>query len=315
MKKKTSIVIELPNNNALSIVIGPHDNHLRRLEESLDLSIALRGNKISITGNETNIHHVKNILKNLYNQALKEEKVTMDDVSTALRHVHSSNGNNMEHYDAPSITTQKRIISPRSIQQSRYIQAMHQKDMVFGVGPAGTGKTYLAAAYGISLLLEGKVERIILSRPAVEAGEKLGFLPGDMREKVDPYLRPLYDALNDMLSSEQIDKKLASNEIEVAPLAFMRGRTLSNAFIILDEAQNTTSVQMKMILTRLGNYSKMVINGDLSQIDLPRGVTSGLADALNHLEHIDDIDVVRFSDKDVVRHQLVGKIVKAYADG
>ena len=210
------------------------------------------------------------------------------------------------------LKTKKRHIYPRSATQAEYIQTMMQNELVFGLGPAGTGKTYLAVALAVSMMLEGTIDKIILSRPAVEAGENLGFLPGDLKEKVDPYLRPLYDALYEMLPAEQVDKKLALGEIEIAPLAFMRGRTLSNAFIILDEAQNTTPMQMKMFLTRLGENSRMVVNGDLSQVDLPRGVISGLRDALDTLKGTPNIGSVRFTAADVVRHGLVAKIVQAY---
>lgn len=212
------------------------------------------------------------------------------------------------------LKTKKRYIYPRSATQAKYITEMMQNELVFGLGPAGTGKTYLAVALAVSMMLEGAVDKIILSRPAVEAGENLGFLPGDLKEKVDPYLRPLYDALYEMLPAEQVDKKLALGEIEIAPLAFMRGRTLSNAFVILDEAQNTTPMQMKMFLTRLGENSRMVVNGDLSQVDLPRGVISGLRDALDTLKGISNIGSVTFSANDVVRHGLVAKIVKAYEE-
>ena len=211
-----------------------------------------------------------------------------------------------------TLKTKKRHINPRTENQGKFIEAMNAHEMVFGLGPAGTGKTFLAVAKAVSLMLEGKVDKIILTRPAVEAGENLGFLPGDLKEKIDPYLRPLYDALYDMLPKEIVDKKMEFGEIEVAPLAYMRGRTLSHAAVILDEAQNTTPMQMKMFLTRLGEGSRMVINGDLSQTDLPRGVQSGLADAIGVLKNIDDIKIIQFSEKDVVRHGLVSKIVKAY---
>jgi len=211
-----------------------------------------------------------------------------------------------------AITTRKKSISPRSPGQAEYLVAMRDHELTFGVGPAGTGKTYLAAAMAISHMIEGKVRRLILSRPAVEAGERLGFLPGDMKEKVDPYLRPLYDALYDMLPRDQVEKRIEAGSIEIAPLAFMRGRTLSEAFVILDEAQNTTPAQMKMFLTRLGEGSRMVVNGDLSQVDLPRGVKSGLRDALDTLRGVKGVAVKRFNADDVVRHPLVGRIIKAY---
>jgi len=214
--------------------------------------------------------------------------------------------------DEPVIKTRKKRISARSPTQARYITALRNSELVFGTGPAGTGKTYLAVCFAVEQLISGKVDRLVLSRPAVEAGEHLGFLPGDMREKVDPYLRPIYDALYDTMPADQVVKKLEVGEIEIAPLAFMRGRTLSNAFVILDEAQNTTAVQMKMFLTRLGENSRMVVTGDLSQIDLPSGVASGLRDAIDTLTGIEAVSFVEFSARDVVRHALVSQIVRAY---
>ncbi len=220
--------------------------------------------------------------------------------------------NNSLYSQDLTLKTKKRQIYPRTKTQAEFVQAMNASEMVFGIGPAGTGKTFLAVAKAVSLMLEGKIDKIILTRPAVEAGENLGFLPGDLKEKIDPYLRPLYDALYDMLPSDQVDRKLEMGEIEIAPLAYMRGRTLSNAMVILDEAQNTTPMQMKMFLTRLGENSRMVINGDLSQTDLPRGVESGLAESIRILKNIEEIKIVEFTEKDVVRHGLVSKIVKAY---
>ena len=216
------------------------------------------------------------------------------------------------HEEALTLITRKRHITPRSPRQAAFIKALLTNELVFGIGPAGTGKTYLAVATAVAMLVQGQVERIILSRPAVEAGERLGFLPGDLKEKVDPYLRPLYDALHDMMPGEQVNKRLESGEIEIAPLAFMRGRTLANSFIILDEAQNTTPVQMKMFLTRLGESSRMAVTGDLSQVDLPRSVTSGLREASNILKNMNNVAFVQFTDADVVRHSLVTRIVQAY---
>ncbi|MES2607487.1 MAG: PhoH family protein [Pseudomonadota bacterium] len=322
--------IEFSDNHLLSELVGPQDKHILRIEQRLGISIALRGNHVAITGTEPEVSYASKALLYLYQKLQKQQMVDIAEVDSAIHHAshtymsddatfkpekngtETSTESNAGLHGEVSIQTKRRIIFPRTQRQSQYIQAMQKFDMVFGIGPAGTGKTYLAVAAGVSLLLSGKVDKIILSRPAVEAGEHLGFLPGDMREKVDPYLRPLYDALNDMLPPEQVVKMIASGEIEIAPLAFMRGRTLANAFVILDEAQNTTPMQMKMFLTRLGSNARMVINGDLTQIDLPRGTTSGLQEAMRILNGIDDIDFTLFTDEDVVRHPLVSKIVKAY---
>jgi len=322
--------IEFKDNHLLLELAGPQDKHILRIEQRLAVSIALRGNHVAITGAEQEVGYARKALTYLYQRLQHHQRVDMDEVDSAIHlasrtftsnSIYPVDENSVvgepTHTDAHpygdvSIQTKRRIVFPRTQRQSNYIQAMQKYDMVFGIGPAGTGKTYLAVGVGISLLLTGKVDKIILSRPAVEAGEHLGFLPGDMREKVDPYLRPLYDALNDMLPPEQVVKMIASGEIEIAPLAFMRGRTLANAFVILDEAQNTTPMQMKMFLTRLGSNARMVINGDLTQIDLPRGTSSGLQEAMRILNGIDDIDFTLFTDEDVVRHPLVSKIVKAY---
>lgn len=308
--------LEFRDNHLLSLLVGPQDRYLLQLEQRLGVTLALRGNRVAISGNEPEVTYAKNALQHLYNELSKGHIVEMSEVDTAIMMATTkSNGANGEaHPQEPeiSIATKKRIVFPRSPKQSDYIKAMQTSEMVFGIGPAGTGKTYLAVAMAVSLFLAGKIDRIILTRPAVEAGEHLGFLPGDMKEKVDPYLRPLYDALNDMLPPDQVLKLLANGEIEVAPLAFMRGRTLSNAFVILDEAQNTTVMQMKMFLTRLGSHSRMVINGDMTQIDLPIGVTSGLNHAAAVLKNVHEIPFIIFDEKDVVRHPLVGKIVNAY---
>jgi phosphate starvation-inducible PhoH-like protein len=281
----------------------------------LGVTIAFRGNQVAITGPETEVGYARKTLQHLYSRIEKHQLVDLAEVDSAI-HISSTMGEHASDglaiNNEVSIQTKRRIVFPRTPTQSQYIQDMQKHDLTFGVGPAGTGKTYLPVAVGVSLLLTGKIDRIILSRPAVEAGERLGFLPGDMREKVDPYLRPLYDALNDMLPPDQVAKRIASGEIEIAPLAFMRGRTLSNAFVILDEAQNTTPMQMKMFLTRLGQNSKMVITGDLTQIDLPQGIPSGLKEAIRILKGINEIAFTVFSDDDVVRHPLISKIVKAY---
>jgi phosphate starvation-inducible PhoH-like protein len=261
------------------------------------------------------VDNAKTAMDILYEKASKGHVIGEQEVKAAVR-ICGGNGSHDEKQSLSEIVlkTKKRYIYPRSATQAQYITEMMKNELVFGLGPAGTGKTYLAVALAVSMMLEGTVDKIILSRPAVEAGENLGFLPGDLKDKVDPYLRPLYDALYEMLPAEQVDKKLALGEIEIAPLAFMRGRTLANAFVILDEAQNTTPMQMKMFLTRLGENSRMVVNGDLSQVDLPRGVISGLRDALDTLKGIGNIGSVTFTANDVVRHGLVAKIVKAYEE-
>jgi phosphate starvation-inducible PhoH-like protein len=309
--------LEFSDNDLLSMLVGPNDRHLTRIEQRLGVTIALRGNHITITGQEPEIFYAQGALNYLYSQIMKGYPVDTEEVESAIRMatatVHDSS-EDMSPTSDQTIATKRRMVFPRTPRQGEYITALKEYDMVFGLGPAGTGKTYLAAAVGISMLLAGKVDRVILSRPAVEAGERLGFLPGDVKEKIDPYLRPLYDALYDMLPSDQLQKRLANGEIEVAPLAFMRGRTLGNAFVILDEAQNTTSVQMKMFLTRLGTGSRMVITGDLTQIDLPPGVTCGLYEAVHILRDVEGIKFVKFTEKDVVRHHLVSKIVQAYEE-
>lgn len=318
MSKETTqtAYVEFDDNQGLLSLVGPQDRNILRLEQRLGVSIALRGNKIAITGDEPEITYAKSALQYLYSQFLKGRSIEIEDVDTSIRLVSASVAFDREGIKGDgeeiSILTKRRIVFPRSARQAEYIKIMQSYDLVFGLGPAGTGKTYLAVAYGVSLLLSGQIDRIILSRPAVEAGEKLGFLPGDMREKIDPYLRPLYDALHDMLPAAQVIKRLSNGEIEVAPLAFMRGRTLSNAFVILDEAQNTTPIQMKMFLTRLGMNSRMVITGDLTQVDLPAGVLSGLKDALRALDGVPEIGYLTFGEEDVVRHSLVSKIVRAY---
>ena len=306
---------ELFNNQLLKVVVGVNDENMRLVEKMLNVEILSFGNQITIKGAANDVENAKTAINILYEKASKGHVVGEQEVKAAVRIC--GGGESADEKQSLSeivLKTKKRYIYPRSATQAKYITEMMQNELVFGLGPAGTGKTYLAVALAVSMMLEGAVDKIILSRPAVEAGENLGFLPGDLKEKVDPYLRPLYDALYEMLPAEQVDKKLALGEIEIAPLAFMRGRTLSNAFVILDEAQNTTPMQMKMFLTRLGENSRMVVNGDLSQVDLPRGVISGLRDALDTLKGISNIGSVTFSANDVVRHGLVAKIVKAYEE-
>ena len=308
-------LLEFDDNVRLATLLGADDEHLRYIENRLGVSISARGNRLSITGAELEAIFAKTALSYLYGQLTPGKALSHHDIDEALRLASA-----MMSVDDPlkrdktnvSIATKRRIVFPKSANQASYIEAMQQHELVFGVGPAGTGKTYLAVAMAVNLLMAGKVERIILSRPAVEAGEKLGFLPGDMREKVDPYLRPLYDALQDLLPGDQMSKRLGTGEIEIAPLAFMRGRTLTNAFVILDEAQNTTAMQMKMFLTRLGPNSRMVITGDLTQIDLPHGTKSGLKDALHVLHNVKEIGFTFFDENDVIRHPLVARIVHAY---
>ncbi|WNK01629.1 PhoH family protein [Thalassospiraceae bacterium LMO-JJ14] len=291
-------------------LFGSHHSHLAQIESSLKVVIHARGNEVTITGDAEAVARALSVLDALYERLEKGQDVDQPEVDAMLR-FSAEPERSMPGMDA-GVSTRNRVVSARTPTQADYLRAIDESELVFAEGPAGTGKTYLAVAKAVERLVRGDVERIILSRPAVEAGEQLGFLPGDMREKVDPYLRPLYDALHDMMPGQQVQKRLESGEIEVAPLAFMRGRTLANAFVILDEAQNTTAVQMKMFLTRLGENSRMVITGDLSQVDLPRGTRSGLRDAREALSQVEGIRFLRFKDSDVVRHQLVGRIVKAY---
>lgn len=306
---------ELFNNQLLKVVVGVNDENMRLVEKMLNVEILSFGNQITIKGAANDVENAKTAINILYEKASKGHVVGEQEVKAAVRICGGvESADEKQSLSEIVLKTKKRYIYPRSATQAKYITEMMQNELVFGLGPAGTGKTYLAVALAVSMMLEGAVDKIILSRPAVEAGENLGFLPGDLKEKVDPYLRPLYDALYEMLPAEQVDKKLALGEIEIAPLAFMRGRTLSNAFVILDEAQNTMPMQMKMFLTRLGENSRMVVNGDLSQVDLPRGVISGLRDALDTLKGISNIGSVTFSANDVVRHGLVAKIVKAYEE-
>ncbi len=310
--------LEFEDNSLLSPLYGEHDKYLTRIENELSITIVARGNQVVISGSPVGVAVAQTALKNLYGRLLQGLSVTSSEVDTAMRLALSPEAKASTVRELSSkgddvrIATRRRVVTSRSQGQKKYINALLKHNLVFSIGPAGTGKTYLAVAVGVSLLLQGKVDRIILSRPAVEAGEQLGFLPGDIREKVDPYLRPLYDALHDMLPREQVVRRLDSGEIEVAPLAFMRGRTLAHSYVILDEAQNTTSMQMKMFLTRLGEGSYMVITGDLTQIDLKNGQRSGLEDAIQVLQAVKDIGMIYLDEKDVVRHPLVTKIVKAY---
>ncbi|HUI18341.1 MAG TPA: PhoH family protein [Alphaproteobacteria bacterium] len=303
------IRLQFEDNRLLARLYGEHDQHLARIEQQLGVELSQRGNQLAIYGPAAEAANARDAITALYRRLKKGKEVDMQEVDAALRlAAHGGEGSPAEI----EVVTRRRVITPRSPTQGDYIKALLEYELVFGLGPAGTGKTYLAVAIAAAMLTSGRVDRIILSRPAVEAGERLGFLPGDVREKVDPYLRPLYDALYDMLPAEQVMKRLGNGEIEIAPLAFMRGRTLSNAFIILDEAQNTTPVQMKMFLTRLGENSRMAVTGDLTQIDLPLGARSGLTDAIEVVQGVPGITFIRFTDKDVVRHGLVTRVVRAY---
>jgi phosphate starvation-inducible PhoH-like protein len=309
--------LNFPDNDLAARLFGPHHGHLARIEQTLGVELHARGNQVTVLGPVEAAAQAAEALEALYIHLVEGRDVGMDEVDAMLRLIAVPSRGGEPARDpakdaAITVKTRKRHISPRSPAQADYLRTIDDNDLVFGLGPAGTGKTYLAVAKAVERLIGGEVDRIILSRPAVEAGEQLGFLPGDMREKVDPYLRPLYDALYDMLPAEQVVKRLESGEIEVAPLAFMRGRTLAHAFVILDEAQNTTAVQMKMFLTRLGENARMVVTGDLSQVDLPRGIRSGLRDALETLNDVEGVGVTQFTEKDVVRHPLVSRIVRAY---
>jgi phosphate starvation-inducible PhoH-like protein len=303
--KKNALTLEFPDNALAATLSGPHAKHLARIEQKLDAGIDMRGNLLSITGKER--ERAASILRALYARLEAGESVTLAEVDAEIRFTDAGRA----HAPGAIKTASSRAVRPRSPAQAAYLEMMRQCPLVFGIGPAGTGKTYLAAAFAAHMLHERRVDRLILSRPALEAGERLGFLPGDLKEKIDPYLRPLYDALFDVLG-ETAGRLMEQGVIEVAPLAFMRGRTLTRAFVILDEAQNTTPAQMKMALTRLGEDSHMVVTGDPSQSDLPGGVALGLNEALAILEGVEGVGVSRFAEKDVVRHPLVARIVAAY---
>jgi len=311
----SALSLEFDDNRLLPMLYGDFNRHLARIEQSLNVTIASRGNTVAISGNAGCEKIARTVLLRLYDRLAEGMEVSIAEVDAVLRIVRDEGADREVEELARGklvIRTPKRHISPRSPGQLGYIRALMDNELTFGLGPAGTGKTYLAVGMAVSMLTSGVVDRIVLSRPAVEAGERLGFLPGDMRDKIDPYLRPLYDALYDMIPPDQVGRWLESGEIEVAPLAFMRGRTLSNAFVILDEAQNATSVQMKMALTRIGENSRMVVTGDLSQIDLPGGVKSGLHDAVETLDGVEGVASVSLRAGDVVRHELVSRIVGAY---
>ena len=296
------------DNALLAVLYGNHDRNLVRIEQLANVQISARGNQLSISGTADETGVAQKAISGLYERLKRGLTIEASDVDAAVRFAR----NGAEGGDEETIRTRRRTVQARTQGQRGYLAALRERDMVFALGPAGSGKTYLAVAMGVSLLLAGKVERIVLSRPAVEAGERLGFLPGDMKEKIDPYLRPLYDALHDMLEPDSIPRLMQSGTIEVAPLAYMRGRTLSKSFIVLDEAQNTTPEQMMMFLTRLGEDSRMVVTGDITQIDLPRAKQSGLLEVRHILADIPGVDFHTFSAADVVRHPLVQKIIEAY---
>jgi phosphate starvation-inducible protein PhoH and related proteins len=313
----TQIVVAFDDNRLASALFGQYGQNLALIERRLGVVAEQRGNHVTLEGSRDGCEQARRVLEGLYEQLKRGRDLVTGDVEGAIR-LAIAQGSLFDFDPASSrasfeeINLRKRPVRARTAVQDAYIRALRRHAMVFGIGPAGTGKTWLAVAHAIALFERKEVDRIILSRPAVEAGERLGFLPGDLREKVDPYLRPIYDALADLMDSRIVERALQTNEIEIAPLAFMRGRTLSNAVVILDEAQNTTSMQMKMFLTRLGENSRMIITGDPSQVDLPPGQTSGLAEAVRLLADVEGIGHVVFTHKDVIRHDLVAKIVAAY---
>jgi len=324
-KLKTDLKYVYSNNDTLSIIFqnnellfgvaGEFNNNIKELENIIKTNIYSRGNSIVVKSSPENNELVKNAIKFLSDQFIINGTIEKKDIISSInKFMINEKNNNKEKNIEYIIKTPKKSVIPRSEKQKKYVRALKEKQIIISSGPAGTGKTFLAVAVGLTMLLEKKIERIILSRPAVEAGERLGFLPGDMRDKVDPYLRPLYDSLYDLLDFEKIQKKIEVGDIEIAPLAFMRGRTLKNSFAILDEAQNATDTQIKMFLTRIGENSKIVINGDPTQVDLPNKSYSGLTRSKKILEHLNEIEIIDFDHTDVVRHPLVSKIVKAYSE-
>lgn len=313
-------VLTFEDNSVLGQLFGEFDQNLALIEHKLGVDVAARGNHVFVRGTQEACAQAEMVLLALYDRLKAGAEISAGDVDGALRLAAVEPtlfaGADLPEMSLPAgaakISTRRRTITARTPMQDKYMRALERSEMVFATGPAGTGKTYLAVAYAAALLERGQTDRIVLSRPAVEAGERLGFLPGDMREKVDPYLRPLYDALYDMMAPERVERGLQTGAIEIAPLAFMRGRTLANAVVILDEAQNCTAMQMKMFLTRLGENGRMIVTGDPSQVDLPPGQTSGLVQALGLLRDVEGISMIGFSEKDVVRHELVARIVRAY---
>ncbi|WP_445942020.1 PhoH family protein [Pseudotabrizicola sp. L79] len=308
-------VLEFPDNRLLIELCGEYDRNLAQIEHQMGVHILRRGNRLAVIGDKGAREQAAAILRSLYARLESGRNIAAGDVDGALRMraAATPEAEQIELFTpGMELRTRKKPIEPRTEAQKAYVANLFQNELGFGIGPAGTGKTYLAVAVGVTMFISGAVEKIILSRPAVEAGERLGFLPGDMKEKVDPYMQPLYDALNDFLPAKQVQKLMEEKRIEIAPLAFMRGRTLSNAFVVLDEAQNATTMQMKMFLTRLGEGSRMVITGDRTQIDLPRGVPSGLQEAERILKGVKGVTFNYFTSKDVVRHPLVARIIEAY---
>ena len=316
MEKSLRFNLDPDDQDRINRLCGPTNSTLKQIEEALEIKISNRGSKFKVRGNSLNTSAAETVLKGLYQKLEKKTVVPPEEIHLYLREVMNQNSStdasSNQGNEKITLKTPKTLVSPKGKNQQRYLEVISNKELVFGIGPAGTGKTYLAVAAAVNELITGKVEKVVVTRPAVEAGEKLGFLPGDLSQKVDPYLRPLYDALFQTLGFKETNKLIENNVIEIAPLAFMRGRTLNKSFIILDEGQNTTPEQMKMFLTRFGYGSKVIVTGDLTQIDLPKDITSGLIHALDILRELEDVGLVRFSSKDVARHSLVQKIVEAY---
>ena len=316
MEKSLRFNLDPDDQDRINRLCGPTNSTLKQIEEALEIKISNRGSKFKVRGNSPNTSAAETVLKGLYQKLEKKNVVPPEEIHLYLREAMNQNSSNdlgaTQGDKKITLKTPKTMVSPKGKNQQKYLEVMSKKELVFGIGPAGTGKTYLAVAAAVNELITGRVEKVVVTRPAVEAGEKLGFLPGDLSQKIDPYLRPLYDALFQTLGFKETNKLIENNVIEIAPLAFMRGRTLNKSFIILDEGQNTTPEQMKMFLTRFGYGSKVVVTGDLTQIDLPKDIKSGLIHTLDILSELEDVGLVRFSSKDVARHSLVQKIVEAY---
>jgi len=316
MEKNLRFNLDPDDQDRINRLCGPTNSTLKQIEEALEIKISNRGSKFKVRGNSPNTSAAEIVLKGLYQKLEKKTVVPPEEIHLYLREAMNNNSSNdlssNQGDEKITLKTPKTMVTPKGKNQQKYLEVISKKELVFGIGPAGTGKTYLAVAAAVNQLINGRVEKVVVTRPAVEAGEKLGFLPGDLSQKIDPYLRPLYDALFQTLGFKETNKLIENNVIEIAPLAFMRGRTLNKSFIILDEGQNTTPEQMKMFLTRFGYGSKVIVTGDLTQIDLPKDIKSGLIHALDILSELEDVGLVRFSSKDVARHSLVQKIVEAY---